>query len=235
MDGSWDVDSSEGLTQLLSHVQVPEQLQTALQQTGLSSVSDFAYAYTSSEDLATFIAKQSQSLWDELQVMDPEHCPAVARLRRALDMSKAITRAKDSNPSTAPPSTSATPAANVWAEHAPPRLDSDAVQQRMQSTFEANYPGERLDNDCMPSIRLLSLVHLWFAPRGTIKWIPWQLRMSHGVGNIILEHCCLRNGGTSAGWLPQNAVILVRPCLVCFQYDGKSDEQGNNCKGSFTT
>ena len=30
MDSSWDVDSSEGLTQLLSRVQVPETLQTAL-------------------------------------------------------------------------------------------------------------------------------------------------------------------------------------------------------------
>ena len=83
MDSSWDVDSSEGLTQLLSHAQAQETLQTALQQTGLSSISDFAYAYTSSEDLSTFIAKQSQSLWDDLQVTDPEHCPAVARLRRA--------------------------------------------------------------------------------------------------------------------------------------------------------
>ncbi|CAE7381066.1 unnamed protein product [Symbiodinium pilosum] len=73
---------------------VPETLQTALQQTGLASISDFAYAYTSSEDLSTFIAKQSQSLWDDLQVTDPERCPAVACLRRALDLSKAVTRAK---------------------------------------------------------------------------------------------------------------------------------------------
>ena len=141
MDSSWDVDSSEGLSQLLSHVQVPETLQTALQQTGLSSISVFAYAYTSSEDLSTFVAKQSQSLWDDLQVTDPEHCPAVARLRRALDLSKAVTRAKDSHPSAAPASTATPPATNVWAEHAPPRLDADAVQ-RMQSTFKANYPGE---------------------------------------------------------------------------------------------
>ena len=161
-------------------------MQTALQQTGLASISDFAYAYTSSEDLSTFIAKQSQSLWDDLQVTDPEHCPAVARLRRALDLSKAVTRAKDSHPSTAPPSAATPPATNVWAEHAPPHLDADAVQ-RMQSTFKANYPGEHLDNDCMPSIRLLSVVHLWFAPRGTIKWVPWQLRMSQRQYQDIME------------------------------------------------
>ena len=144
MDSSWDVDSPEGLTQLLSHVQVPDSLQSALQLTGLASISDLAYAYTSSEDCFTFIAKQSQTLWDDLQVTDPEHCPAVARLRRALDLSKTVTRAKDHHPSTAPPSTATPPATNVWAERAPPRLDADAVQ-RMQSTFKANYPGEHLD------------------------------------------------------------------------------------------
>ena len=139
-----------------------------------------------SEDLSTFIAKQSQSLWDDLQVTDPEHCPAVARLRRALDLSKAVARAKDSHPSAAPASAATPPATNVWAEHAPPRLDADAVQ-RMQSTFKPNYPGEHLDNDCMPSIRLLSIVHLWFAPRGTIKWVPWQLRMSQRQYQDIME------------------------------------------------
>ena len=147
MDSSWDVDSSEGLTQLLSHVQVPETLQTALQQTGLSSISDFAYAYTSSEDLSTFIAKQSQSLWDDLQVTDPVHCPAVARLRRALDLSKAATRAKDSHPSAAPASTATPPATNAWAEHAPPRLDADAVQRmakHIQGRLSRGTPGQRL-------------------------------------------------------------------------------------------
>ena len=131
-------------------------------------------------------SKARQTLWDDLQVTDPEHCPAVARLRRALGLSKTVTRAKDHHPSTAPPSAATPAATNVWAEHAPPRLDADAVQ-RMQSTFKANYPGERLDNDCMPSIRLLSVVHLWFAPRGTIKWVPWQLRMSQRQYQDIME------------------------------------------------
>ena len=39
----------------------------------------------------------------------------------------------------------------------------------------------------MPSIRLLSLVHLWFSPRGTIKWVPWQLRMSQKQYQDIIE------------------------------------------------
>ena len=186
MDSSWDVDAAEGLTMLLTHVQVPEPLQTALQQTGLHSIFDFAYAYTSPEDLATFIAKQGQDLWDQMQITDPEHSPAVARLRRALDLSKSITKSKDASPSALAPTAPQSIATNVWAEHAPPRLDSEAVQ-RMQSTFKSNYPGEHLDSDCMPSIRLLSIVHLWFAPRGTIKWVPWQLRMSQRQYQEIME------------------------------------------------
>ena len=112
-------------------------------------------------------------------------------------MCKAITRSRDSNPSTAPPSSSATLATNVWAEHAPPRLDSEAVQ-RMPATFKANHPGEHLDSDCMPSIRLLSLVHLWFAPRGIIKWVPWQLRMSQKQYQDLFEACTSRTLRTEA-------------------------------------
>ncbi|CAE7290205.1 unnamed protein product, partial [Symbiodinium pilosum] len=133
-------------------------LSSALKDTGLSSISDFAYAYLDQTDLSDFISKQSPSLWEQLQVSDPEHCPAVARLRRALDMSQSITRAQDAcPPSTAPaPSNSTAIATNVWAEHAPPRLDTEAVQ-RLQASFKANYPGEHLDSDSTPSIRLLSL------------------------------------------------------------------------------
>ena len=105
---------------------------------------------------------------------------------RSRALSRSGTPPQSTGLSTAPPSTATPAATNVWAEHAPPRLDADAVQ-RMQSTFKANYPGEHLDNDCMPSIRLLSIVHLWFAPRGTIKWVPWQLRMSQRQYQDIME------------------------------------------------
>ena len=49
------------------------------------------------------------------------------------------------------------------AEHAPPRLDSAVITQLVVD-FKANYPGEYLDGDAMPSVRLLSLVHKWFTP-----------------------------------------------------------------------
>ena len=39
----------------------------------------------------------------------------------------------------------------------------------------------------MPSIRLLSLVHQRFRPHGTMKWIPWQLRLSAKQYQEIIE------------------------------------------------
>ena len=140
----WDVESAEGLSALLSHVQVPEPLQKALKDSRLCSISDFAYAYIDPTDLSDFVSKQSSSLWEQLQVTDPEHSPAVARLRRALDMSQNITRAQDSHPAPASQASAHMPVAtNVWAEHAPPRLDTEAVQ-RMQASFKSNYPASIL-------------------------------------------------------------------------------------------
>ena len=133
MDPNWDVDSNAGLQSLLGHVQVPEQLQQALLDTGIASISDFAYAYIDPQDLSNFVSKLPSSLREQLRITEPDHSPAVARLFRALDMRKQATKHSDGTsfgPS-APPSALAS---NVWAEHAPPRLDAEAVQ-RMQSTF----------------------------------------------------------------------------------------------------
>ena len=152
---------------------MPQKLQTALSDAGIVSIADFAYSYISTADLSSFIQNQPTQLWTNLGVTDPEHCPATARLRRALD--KCLTRAADI---AAPGSASGSmgllqsPAPHVWAEHAPPRLDNEAVQ-RMVEQFRNAYTSE-LDSDSVPSIRLLSLVHQWFKPHGTIKWVPWQ-------------------------------------------------------------
>ena len=114
-------------------------------------------------------------------------------------MSQSITRAQDACPSSAAPapSNSTAIATNVWAEHAPPRLDTEALQ-RLQASFKANYSGEHLDSDSTPSIRLLSLVHQWFMPKGAIKWIPWQLRMSHKQYQDIIEARAARTLRTEA-------------------------------------
>ncbi|CAE7453816.1 unnamed protein product, partial [Symbiodinium pilosum] len=159
MDAPSDLDTREGLISLMQTLQVPVPLQDALINSGIACVADFAYAYSDASDLNSFVAKQPDALWEGMQISDPEHSPAVARLRRTLDRCKAHSSTLEASPAPAPaPPQASTPAAsNVWAEHAPPRLDSEAVQ-RTQASFRANYPGEHLDADGMPSIRLLSLV-----------------------------------------------------------------------------
>ena len=41
-------------------------------------------------------------------------------------------------------------------------------------TFKSNYPGELLDADTTPSIRLLK----GLKPGQSLKWVPWQYRLS---------------------------------------------------------
>ena len=55
-----------------------------------------------------------------------------------------------------------------------PKLTTETVDS-LVSTSKQNYPGKLLDNDSMPSIRLLSLVHEGLKTR--LKWIPWQYRL----------------------------------------------------------
>ena len=145
MDASSDLDTREGLVSLMQSLQVPVPLQDALLNSGIACIADFAYAYSDASDLNSFIAKQPDALWEGMQVSDPEHSPAVARLRRTLDKCKAQASTPEASPALAPalPQASTPAASNVWAEHAPHRLDSEAVQ-RMQASFRANYPGEHL-------------------------------------------------------------------------------------------
>ena len=186
---SSDAGDADAFFSLLTEVGVPQELQTALSDAGIVSIADFAYSYISTADLSSFIQNQPTQLWTTLGVTDPEHCPATARLRRALDKCKALTKAADlATPGQGTISSNLlqSPAPNVWAEHAPPRLDNEAVQ-RMVEQFRNAYTSEHLDADSMPSIRLLSLVHQWFKPHGSIKWIPWQLRLSAKQYQELIE------------------------------------------------
>ena len=200
---------------LLGELQVPEPLREAILATGIQTTADFAYAYNSTADPSDFVAKQSQALWDALGVTDREHCTPVARLRRALDKCKSLTQALDKS-SSSPSTGSATQgtALNAWAEHAPPRLDSDAVQ-RMVNAVKSRYPGELLDKDSKPSIRLLSIVHQFFQPgaaKTALKWVPWQLRMSQHQYQEIMEARSSRTLRTEAQ-LISNALFDETPQL----------------------
>ena len=136
-----------------------------------------------------------------------------ARLRRALDKCKSITQAADQANLLPVPGVTAQPssgtALNVWAEHALPRLDADAVTKLIEK-IRQNYPNEHLDSDTRPSIRLLSLVHQWFRTHGAVKWIPWQLHMSEKTYQELLEARAARTLRTEAQ-LISNALFDETP------------------------
>ncbi|CAE7409021.1 unnamed protein product, partial [Symbiodinium sp. KB8] len=58
-----------------------------------------------------------------------------------------------------------------------------------------------LDGDAMPSVRLLSIVQKWFAPGGSIAWIPWQLRLSQKQYQEITESKTTKTLRTEAQFL----------------------------------
>ena len=165
----------QALKAILNSCNVPDPLCQALLSTGVESITDFAFAYNTQADLDSFC--RVDSLWAELDITEPQHSPAMARLRMALHRCKSIAMQEAPAPSALAQAPTAQSPQNVWAEHAPPRLSTEVVNQLVQ-TFKLNYPGEHLDRNTMPSIRLLSLVHKWFQPGGTITWVPWQLRLS---------------------------------------------------------
>ena len=108
-------------------------------------------------------------------VTDPEHSIPAARIRRAFVMAKASASQESL------PGPQASPAI-AWAEHLPPKLSPEVVQDLVDK-FQKNYPGELLGPDSMPSIRLLSMVYDMTKSKH-FKWIPWQLTMearSHKV------------------------------------------------------
>ncbi|CAE7232628.1 unnamed protein product [Symbiodinium sp. CCMP2456] len=124
----------------------------------------------------------------------------MARLRRALQRAKAITEASDAAAPATPAPSNAPTHLNAWAEHAPPRLDSTSIAQLVKD-FHRNYPGEHLDGDAMPSVRLLSIVHRWFSPGNSISWVPWQLRLSERQYQEIIESRTTRTLRSEAAFL----------------------------------
>ena len=133
--------------------------------------------------------------------------------------------------------TSQATAPNVWAEHAPPRLDQDAVN-KLIAKFRTNYPSEHLDSDTRPSIRLLSLVHQWFKPHGTILWIPWRPRMSEKTYQELIEarrartlraeaqlissalfdetpEISIASGAVNTAWLTRTQIVFSNAIAIC--------------------
>ena len=183
MAGSAPADLSAQLVEILTDCNVHQDLRNVLQQQELLTVEDFAYAFPTLSHLDSFFSNLEEEIKSSLAITESASSVRCARLRRALDKchAKGTVRGQQLQPSAALP-LQASQAFSVaalqpdsWAEHLPPKLTPEAVVT-MRDTFILNYPGVLLDQDTMPSIRLLSIVHHSLKPGQRIRWIPWQLR-----------------------------------------------------------
>ena len=153
---------SAALSEVLRDCNVHETMRLALQQQELLTVEDFPTL----SHLDSLFSNLDAEAKETLAITDAASSVHCARLRRALDRchAKSALEGRATQPSAALP-TQASQAFSVaalqpdsWAEHLPPKLTPEAVEV-MRDTFVLNYPGVLLDQDTMPSIRLLSIVH----------------------------------------------------------------------------
>ena len=173
---SLPLESPSSLAQLLAEHQVHEHFVALITASGFTSVADFAWGFHVISDLDALLAQLSDEQTADLGP-DPPRSVHMARMRRCLDTAHTLMRASAPASACASAASALASQPNTWAEHLPPRLTPESVQQ-MQDTFRVNYPGELLDQDSMPSIRLLSLVHFSLKPGQRLKWVPWQYRLS---------------------------------------------------------
>ena len=159
---------------------------------GLESVDDFAYAFPEIRSLESLLSGLSDSDLSDMGSTDQFHGVHAAKLRKALRFAHDLCQ-QPTEPAPhvqQPPSLpaailpQASPAS--WVENLPPKLSPEAAQELIDD-FKTNYPGELLDEDTMPSIRLLSLVQHSLKPGEKIRWIPWQFRLSSKQYTEIME------------------------------------------------
>ena len=164
-----EVDAhKEEFVQLLNSFRIPEVLQEHI-------FADFAFAFPSVENLNPFLLALPETDWHTLDTDDPLSSVHASRVRQAWNACRQNMPKSTTLP--APPTVDATPSPATWTEMLPPKLTEEAVR-KLEEAFRANYPGELLDIDTSPSIRLLSLVHHGLKPGQAMRWVPWQLRLS---------------------------------------------------------
>ena len=191
MDANSDLDTREGLVSLMQTLQVPVPLQDALLNSGIACVADFAYAYADASDLNSFIAKQPEALWESMQVSDPEHSPAVARLRRTLDKCKAQASTLE---------TSSAPA---------PALPQDRERTPAGRTSVANKVQETAGRSaCWNEPRFVSWSHAACWVWALAKRQPWRLQGTNGSVQVMAKLA-------APSFAPQEAPKRLTACLPC--------------------
>ena len=185
-------DSPTELEKFCKDHGVHEILYQALALKGLESVDDFAYAFPEIRSLEALLSGLSDTDLSDMGATDQFHGVQAARIRKALRFAHDLCQ-QPSEPTQSTPQPPSLPAAILpqaspasWVENLPPKLSQEAAQELIDD-FKTNYPGELLDEDTMPSIRLLSLVQHSLKPGEKIRWIPWQFRLSSKQYTEIME------------------------------------------------
>ena len=70
-----------------------------------------------------------------------------------------------------------------WHETFAPKLNPELIK-RMKDDFKRFYPSEILNQDTMPSVRLLSLIHDQLSKESSM-WVPWKYRLSQAKNQEI--------------------------------------------------
>ena len=207
---------SAALSEVLRDCNVHETMRLALQQQELLTVEDFAYAFPTLSHLDSLFSNLDAEAKETLAITDAASSVHCARLRRALDRchAKSALEGRATQPSAALP-VQASQAFSVaalqpdsWAEHLPPKLTPEAVEA-MRDTFVLHYPGVLLDQDTMPSIRLLSIVHHSLKPGQRIQPMEAKatkpLRTKAQLLSAALfddtPEMTLQQGAVAAAWL----------------------------------
>ncbi len=176
------MDSKADFTALLVELNIHAKAQEWFVSSGFQSISDLAFTFVSSVDGSALVEKIPEAVWRDMGVdptaEDVKTTVQAGKLRRLLAQCRMVVQQLSSSDSTALASTPSNPLTSpMWQELAPPRLTPEAVAQ-MVETFQKNYPGELLTAETTPSIRLMSVVHHSLRPGQSLKYIPWQIRMS---------------------------------------------------------
>ena len=183
------IDSRADFAALLDELQIPDALQEWIKNEGFETISDLTFAFIHSAEGDAFISKVPLEVWSTLNVAqsDVNTCVPAGRLRRLLAQGRAmVLKSQSALDGPAGPLAASALASPSWQEHAPPRLNPEAVAA-MSATFSKNFPGELLTSETTPSIRLLSIIHHQLRPGQALRYVPWQLRISQKQYQDMME------------------------------------------------
>ena len=152
------------------------------------------FVFVHSVDGDALLSKIPHQIWNDLGVDPTQAATSVTagRIRRLISHGKVlVTQFQTSGRAPA-----GTPNAGIlcppsWQEHAPPRLTPESVAA-LSAMFTKNFPGELLIAEALPStrllsIRLLSIIHHQLQPGQTLRYVPWQLRLSQKQCQEMME------------------------------------------------